>query len=135
MLGAAFSSPWIHSILYDPHLQSALFIEITPQRNLPVSVFGLVMLSVIHSWLFHLFAPSIPGKSWIEKGLFWGLTIWMMFWLFQEWFIYHALLAEPWFLNLLKLGILLIGSLTEGLVIAGILASHRRDQPNGRPSG
>jgi len=122
VLGALFSLPAITSILYNPSLQSKLFIEITPLRNIPVSVGGLVVLSVIHSWLFSVFSPSIPGGSWIRKGIFWGLTIWLMFWVFQEWFIYHTLLAEPIVLNLLELVILLAGSLVEGLVIAFFLA-------------
>lgn len=69
-----------------------------------------------------LFLPSIPGKTWIGKGAFWGLTIWLMYWVFQEWFIYHTLLAEPLLLNLLELAILLLGSAVEGMVIALILA-------------
>jgi len=122
VLGVAFSLPALHALLYDPALQSKLFIEITLRRDIPVSVGGLVILSVIHSWLFSVFAPSIPGASWVRKGLFWGLAIWLMFWVFQEWFIYHTLLAEPVALNLLELVILLAGSLVEGLVIAFVLA-------------
>jgi len=122
ILGGILSSPPVHRILYDPAIQSRLFIEITPQRNIPVSVAGLVLLSVIHAWLFVLFLPSIPGKTWIGKGAFWGLTIWLMYWVFQEWFIYHTLLAEPLLLNLLELAILLLGSVVEGMVIALILA-------------
>ncbi len=122
ILGAAFSSPWVHGILYDPHLQSALFIDVTSKRDIFVSVCGLVLLSVIHAALYGIFEPTMPGKTWIGKGLFWGLTIWLMYWLFQEWFIYHTLLAEPWLLNFLELAILLAGALCEGLVIAGALA-------------
>ena len=59
--------------------------------------------------------------------MFWGLTIWVMYWLSQEWFIYHTLLKEPLLLNLLELAILLIGSLVEGLIIAFFLA---RDPAN-----
>lgn len=121
VLGVAFSLPALRAVLYDPVVQSRLFIEITPLRNIPVSVSGLVILSVIHSWLFSVFAPSIPGASWVKKGLFWGLTIWLMFWVFQEWFIYRTLLAEPIVLNLLELAILLVGSLVEGLVISFVL--------------
>lgn len=118
VLGALFSSPPVHAVLYDPQWQSQLFLEITPQRNIPVSIAGLVMLSIIHAWLFSVFMHSIPGKTWVGKGLFWGLTIWLMYWLFQEWFIYHTLLAEPLLLNLLELIILLLGSLVEGVGIA-----------------
>lgn len=122
ILGAIFSSPPVQAVLYDPTIQSALFIEVTPKRNIPVSVAGLVGLSVIHAVLFSVFKPSIPGRSWVEQGFFWGLTIWLMYWLFQEWFIYHTLLGEPLLLNLLELLILLSGSLVEGLIIACVLA-------------
>jgi hypothetical protein len=122
VLGALFSSPPVKSILYNPNIQSALFIEITPKRNIPVSVAGLVILSVIHSWLFSLLSPSMPGGTWMRKGFFWGFAIWAMYWLFQEWFIYHTLLGEPILLNLLELILLLAGSVVEGLIIAFILA-------------
>ena len=131
LLGAIFSSPPIKSLLYNPEIQSPLFIEITLKRNIPVSVTGLVVLSVIHSWLFSIFRPSIPGNTWIRKGLFWGLTIFLMYWLFQEWFIYNTLLGEPLILNLLELSILLTGSMAEGVIIAFFLARNgghdRRD--------
>jgi hypothetical protein len=122
VLGALFSSPPIQSILYNPEWQSQLFLEITPRRNIPVSVAGLVILSVIHASLFDVLMSSIPGKTWLKKGLFWGLTIWLMYWLFQEWFIYNTLLGEPLILNALELAILLLGSLVEGTVIAFFLA-------------
>lgn len=76
VLGALFSSPPIQTVLYNPELQSQLFIAITPKRNIPVSVAGLVILSIIHAWLFSVLMPSLPGKTWFKKGLFWGLTIW-----------------------------------------------------------
>ncbi|MCL5669380.1 MAG: hypothetical protein M1392_05300 [Gammaproteobacteria bacterium] len=125
VLGLIFTSPPVHALLYDPALQSALFIEITAKRNIPLSVAGLVLLSIIHGWLFYVLRSAMPGAGWIGKGLFWGLAIWAMYWLFQEWFIYHTLLNEPWLLNALELVILLIGSLVEGLVIAFMLAGHK----------
>ncbi len=118
VLGAVFSSPPVQAVLYNPEWQSALFIEITPKRNIPVSVAGLVILSVVHAWLFSVLQPSIPGRTWLRKGLFWGVTIWSMYWLFQEWFIYNTLLGEPLLLNVLELSILMLGSLVEGAVIA-----------------
>ena len=127
VLGILFSLPVVTSILYDPSLQSNLFIEVTPQRDVPISVAGLVVLSIIHAWLFQLFRPSIPGRTWKAKGLFWGFTIWLMYWLFQEWFIYHTLLREPLILNLLELTLLLTGSVVEGLVISFILKEQTFD--------
>ena len=127
VLGALFSSPPIQRILYNPEWQSPLFIAITPKRNIPISVGGLVVLSVIHAWLFDVFHAAIPGRAWLQKGMFWGLTIWLMYWLFQEWFIYNTLLGEPLLLNVLELTILLSGSLVEGIIIAFFLA---RKQPS-----
>lgn len=121
VLGALFSAPFITAILYNPALQSRLFIDITPTRNVPLSVVGLILLSAIHGLLFAVFRPSIPGITWIGKGLFWGLCIWALYWLFQEWFIYHTLLQEPLILNILELVLLLTGCLVEGLVIAFFL--------------
>ncbi len=118
VLGVLFSSPLIKSILYNPALQSQLFIDVTSRRNVPFSVAGLVVLSIIHAWLFVVFTKAIPGTTWVKKGLFWGLTIWLMYWVFQEWFIYHTLLYEPLLLNVLELAILLVGSFAEGLIVA-----------------
>jgi hypothetical protein len=123
VLGALFSSPPVHRVLYNPAIQSALFIDITPTRNIPVSVAGLVVLSIVHAWLFAVLRSSIPGTTWFRKGLFWGFVIWSMYWLFQEWFIYHTLLGEPLLLNLLELTILLAGSLIEGVIIARIVGA------------
>lgn len=125
VLGALFSSAPIKAVLYDPGLQSRLFIEVTPQRNVPVSVAGLVLLSVIHAWLFSVLRPSVPGGTWLKQGLFWGFVIWSIYWLFQEWFIYHTLLAEPLLLNALELLLLLVGSLVEGVIIAAVLARNQ----------
>lgn len=121
IMGGLFMSPPINSILYNPEIQSQLFIEITPDRDLLKSIAGMVVLSIAHAWFYSIFIQSIPGKTWIKKGLFWGFTIWLMYWVFQEWFIYHTLLKEPIILNLLELTILLLGSLAEGIIIAWIL--------------
>ena len=118
IMGGLFMSPPINSILYNPEIQSQLFIEITPDRDLLKSIAGMVILSIAHAWFYSIFIQSIPGKTWIKKGLFWGFTIWLMYWVFQEWFIYHTLLNEPILLNLLELTILLLGSLAEGIIIA-----------------
>lgn len=124
LLGVLFSSPPVRAVLYDPAWQSQLFIAVTPNRNIPVSVAGLIVLSVSHAWLFQVLKRAIPGRIWHLKGIFWGFSIWLLYWVFQEWFIYHTLLGEPLLLNLLELGILLTGSLAEGWLIAFFLARH-----------
>mgnify|MGYP006896885003 CR=1 FL=1 len=121
VLGGLFMSSPVQGILYNPEWQSELFIELTPTRNMLKSVLGLIILSVAHSWLYSVFKPSIPGDTWFKKGIFWGCTIWLMSWVFQEWFIYHTLLREPLLLNLLELTLLFIGSVVEGLIISKFL--------------
>ena len=121
LLGALFSSPWIGSVLYDPNWQSPLFLEITPKRNIAVSVFGLILLGGLHGILFEQLSPSIPGPSWFSKGLMFGCGLWATYWLFQEWFIYVTLLNEPVSLALIELAILLSGSLVQGVAIAWLL--------------
>jgi hypothetical protein len=120
-LGAAFTSGWVKGVLYHPDWQSALFLQITPQRDIAVSVIGLVVLSGIHGLLFQKLQAALPGRTAWQKGAFWGLCIWAMYWLFQEWFIYITLLGEPFMLASLELAILLIGSLIECIVIAKII--------------
>jgi hypothetical protein len=121
ILGAAFSSPPVQRLLYNPDIQSKLFIEVTPTRDLIPSIGGIIILSVAHSWLFTIFQKAIPGTTWVKRGLFWGFTVWLMYWVFQEWFIYHTLLREPLLLNMVELIILLAGSLVEGIIISRFL--------------
>ncbi|MCG3187196.1 MAG: hypothetical protein IOMNBAOH_01793 [Rhodocyclaceae bacterium] len=125
LLGALFSSPWIKRVLYDPNHQSQLFVTLTPQRNIVVSVLGLIVLSGVHGLLYARLRPAIPGKSWLRKGIAWGIMIWAMYWLFQEWFIYVTLLQEPPILAGFELVILLLGSMLEGVVIARVIAPWR----------
>lgn len=126
LLGAVFSSSWVKGILYDPILQSQIFISLTPQRNIAVSVIGLIVLSGIHGALYAQLQPSIPGRTWLGKGLMWGAMIWASYWLFQEWFIYVTLLGEPIVLATFELAILLCGSLVEGLVISRLISAWKQ---------
>lgn len=126
LLGLSFSNPWTRAILYNPVWQSRLFIEITPQRDIAISVLGLVVLSGVHGALFQQLSPAILGRAWLTKGLLFGAGIWATYWLFQEWFIYVTLLKEPLPLALLELAILLSGSLLQGVVIAWLLIGRAR---------
>ncbi len=127
-LGVTFTSVPIKKILYNPDWQSKIFLEVTPTRDLLPSVAGIVILSIAHSWLFAVFQKSIPGKTWFKQGLFWGFIIWLMYWVFQEWFIYHTLLQEPILLNAVELIILLMGSFIEGLIISKILFEKKKTE-------
>ncbi|MCW5829557.1 MAG: hypothetical protein KIT79_09605 [Deltaproteobacteria bacterium] len=124
LLGGIYSISWVRDLLYDPARQSRLFREVTPLRNIPVSVAGLVVLSAIHGVMFGILRDSVPGSNWKTKGIAWGVMIWAMYWLFQEWFIYMTLLGEPLSLAAVELGILLIGSIVEGLIIVRIIGTE-----------
>ena len=67
-------------------------------------------------------AASIPEKNTNKKSLFWGLTVWLICWLFQDWFIYNTLLGEPFLSNVFERNILMLRSPEEGFVIAFFLA-------------
>lgn len=123
-MGLIFTSQAINGLLYDPKLQSEKFIEITSSRevSLPTTIIGMILLSGIHSWLFSILQESIPGQTKLKQGLFFGLMIWLVYWLFQEWFVYHTMLGEPIILTLLELVILLIGSLIEGIIISFLIS-------------
>lgn len=121
LLGAVYSLGPVQRLFYDPAQQSRLFIELTPTRDIPVSVAGLVLLCALHGVLYARFRPTLPGDAWWRRGLFWGGCLWALYWLFQEWFIYRTLLLEPWPLLALELVILLSGALLEGLVIAFVV--------------
>lgn len=126
LLGLLFSSPPAQAVLYNPAWQSALFLEITPQRNIPVSVAGLVVLAVPLAWLFARLQGAMPGQGWVARGIFWGLVIWLTYWLPQEWFIYHTLLREPLPLCAFELLLLLAGAMLQGIVTSALLRPARR---------
>ncbi|MBI2516159.1 MAG: hypothetical protein HYV95_04525 [Opitutae bacterium] len=126
LLGLLFTSPPVKAVLFNPAWQSPRFIELAAQRNVPVSVLGLVALSVPLAWLFVRLQAAMPGRTWRGRGLFWGLAIWLMYWLPQEWFIYHTLIGEPLALCGLELLLLLAGALVQGLILAGLLREERR---------
>lgn len=119
LLGVLFSSGWARSILYDPNRQSDLFLTVTPLRNVPVSVVGLIVLGGLHGVAYVMVRPVLPGIGWIRHGFAWGVAMWVVYWIFQEWFVYVTLLAEPVGLALFELVLLLAGSILNGLVLAG----------------
>ena len=121
VLGAIYSLAPVQRLLYDPERQSRLFIELTPTRDMPVSVAGLILLSAVHGLLYARLHPALPGRDWRVRGFAWGTCIWAMYWVFQEWFIYRTLLLEPWSLVAFELLVLLSGALLEGLVIAFVI--------------
>lgn len=129
-LGLMFTRDFVRSVLYDAERQSQLFLTVTPTRDVAVSVAGLVALSALHGWLFFWCRDALWGRSWWAKGCTFGVAIWGVYWLFQEWFVYVTLLREPLALAAFELVILLGGALVEGVAIAAVWqVATRRHQP------
>jgi hypothetical protein len=127
LLGLLFTSPPVVAALYNPLWQSRLFLDLAPTRDVSVSVAGLVALSGMHGCLYELVRSSIPGRTWMKKGIVWGVVLWALYWLPQEWFVYITLLREPVSLAGLELVILGLGSIVEGIIIARILIDSATD--------
>ncbi|MBU0679740.1 MAG: hypothetical protein KJ626_16685 [Verrucomicrobia bacterium] len=117
-MGLIFYSPPMQALLYMDPVQSEIFLSICQPRNIPTCAAGIILLSILHAVFFAVFQPSIPGRTWFRKGIFWGFTIWALYWLFQEWLLYTMLLGVPILMNIVELSVLLIGSLVEGVMIA-----------------
>lgn len=117
-MGAVFLSPPVQALLYNPAYQSELFRTLTPTRNVAYSVAGLIALSAAHAWLFRLVQESLPPGGRVRRGLTFGVWLWVLYWVPQEWFIYHTLLGEPLWLCAVELAIVLGGSMFEGVLIA-----------------
>lgn len=127
ILGVLFTRAPVRDVLFDPELQSPLFIELASTRNIPLSVAGLVLFGGIYGWLQTLLAARYPTDSVGRSGLRLGALIWGVYWLPQEWFIYHTLLHEPLLLCALELVLLALGSLVAGCVtVAAARVLQRR---------
>lgn len=118
VMAPLFVNPLTQRVLFNPELQSELFIDAASGRNVPVSVLGLVILSAVHGLLYSRLKWAMPGRNWVQRGAFWGITIWLMYWLFQEWFVYVTLLGEPVLLATFELVLTAAGALVEGIIIA-----------------
>lgn len=121
VLGLLFTSGAVRQVLFDPTRQSAAFLELAPTRDIPLSVAGLVVLGGIYGWLAMLVASRYPRASAAVRGLRLAALVWCVYWLPQEWFIYHTLLREPLGLCGLELVLLALGSLVTGLVTVRVL--------------
>lgn len=123
-MGAVFLSPPVQALLYNPAYQSELFRTITPTRDVAHSIAGLIVLSAVHAWLFRLIQDCLPTGGRVRRGLIFGVWLWLLYWVPQEWFVYHTLLGEPLWLCAVELTIVLCGSLLQGALIALGVSNH-----------
>lgn len=121
VVGLIFTRKPVHAMIHDSSRNSRRYIDTASQMNLPVAIIGLILLSIIHSFIFAYIGASLPGATWISRGIVFGIMIWLFFWLFQEWFAFHCLLGVPFSLNFFRLCVLLIGAVIEGIIISWLV--------------
>jgi hypothetical protein len=114
-------------ILVDPQYQSPKLIMVwTELEPIPVAInhpeimtLGFVALAVIHSFVFSVIKPGIPGEGW-KKGLGFGAIVWLFSYLFFEFFTPWNMFGEPVTLVILELLFWIPVALSEGIVIAKV---------------
>lgn len=118
-------------ILMDPSLQSgkliAVWSEIEPlplvvDRPLPIIV-GIMAFGVIHAYIYHWICPAWPGGT-LRRGLYFSLLVFIMTFLFWEFFTPFNLFGEPLLLIALELLFWAIIALADGIVIAWIMETR-----------
>ena len=115
-------------ILMDPSLQSrkliAVWAEMEPlplvvDRPLPI-IMGIIAFGVIHAYLYRWISPSWPPGA-VRRGLFFSLLVFLMTFLFWEFFTPFNLFGEPLPLIALELFFWALVALADGLSIAWIM--------------
>jgi hypothetical protein len=123
-------------ILLDPSLQSekliAVWTEIEPlplvvDRPIPI-ILGIILFGIIHAYLYRWISPAWP-KGIARRGLSFALVVFLMTFLFWEFFTPFNMFGEPLGLIALELCFWAVIALADGLVISAIMergASKRR---------
>lgn len=119
VMAPLFLNPVTQGILYNPQLQSRIFLEITPLRNIVPSVIGLMLWGIVPAFLYQRLDIRSDKKT--VRGVYLALWIWLLYWLPQEWFIYVTLLGEPLHLAAFELLLTAIGTIVQGLILVWML--------------
>ncbi|HPJ30871.1 MAG TPA: hypothetical protein PLZ42_05715 [Methanothrix sp.] len=115
-------------ILLDPALQSgkliAVWTEIEPlplvvDRPLPI-LLGIVLFGIVHAYLYRWISPSWPPGV-ARRGLSFALVVFLMTFLFWEFFTPFNLFGEPPGLIALELFFWAIIALADGFVISAMM--------------
>ena len=115
-------------ILLDPALQSekliAVWTEIEPlplvvDRPLPI-ILGIVIFGVVHAYLYRWISPAWPTGV-ARRGLSFALIVFMMTFLFWEFFTPFNMFGEPLGLIALELSFWVVIALADGLVISAVM--------------
>ena len=112
-------------ILLDRSIQSskliAVWTEIEPlplvvSRPLPI-VLGLLIVGIAHAYLYRWISPAWPPGA-LRRGASFGLVVFVMTYLFWEFFTPYNQFGEPVRLILLELCFWAVIAAAEGLAIA-----------------
>ena len=110
----------------------AVWTELEPLPLVAVApapiMIGLVLFGILHAYLFHWLSPSLPSGR-VGAGLGFGGLVFVMTFLFWEFFTPFNMFGEPLHLIALELVFWACIALAEGLTIGLIIG--RRTPMNG----
>ena len=123
-------------ILLNPSVQSgkliAVWTEIEPlplvvSRPLPI-ILGIVLFGIVHAYLYRWVSPAWPA-GFLRRGLSFAALVFLMTFLFWEFFTPFNQFGEPLGLIAIELSFWALIALADGLAIAAIMergASNQR---------
>ena len=115
-------------ILLDPALQSekliAVWTEIEPlplvvDRPLPI-ILGIVLFGIVHAYLYRWISPAWPTGV-ARRGLSFALLVFLMTFLFWEFFTPFNMFGEPLRLIAIELCFWAVIALADGFVISAVM--------------
>ncbi len=117
-----------NGILLDPSLQSPKLIAVwTKLEPLPLVVnnplpiiLGIIVFGIIHAHLYRWISPAWPSGT-LRRGLSFSLIVFVMTFLFWEFFTPFNQFGEPLPLIALELTFWAAIALADGLLIAAIM--------------
>lgn len=115
-------------ILLDPSRQShkliAVWTELEPLplvvNNPAPVILGIIIFGIIHACLYRWLAPAWPAGT-IKRGLRFSLLVFLMSFLFWEFFTPFNQFGEPVILIALELVFWSLIALADGLTIAAVI--------------
>ena len=128
-------------ILLDPSVQSRKLIAVWTQleplplvvsRPAPI-IIGLILLGIVHAYLYRWLSPAWPAGT-VKRALSLALLVFLMTFLFWEFFTPFNQFGEPLKLIALELLFWALIALADAFAIAAIMergASGQRAEPTG----
>jgi hypothetical protein len=92
--------------------------------NAPAPIIvGMILFGIVHAYLFRWLSPAWP-KGILHQGLRFAGLVFVMTFLFWEFFTPFNLFGEPLHLIALELGFWACIALADGLAIAAVIGKH-----------